>query len=76
MRQYDSLPPFLWPSVLTVALLLALFAYVWPRRKVPGARVFALSFRILDPIPLAQQAAIEQMQSGMMVLDAGGVSSA
>lgn len=43
MQQSYSVPPFIWPSVLTVVLLLALFAYVWPRRKLPGAQIFAVS---------------------------------
>jgi aminopeptidase N len=35
--------PQMWPSLLTVVLLVALAIFSWRRRAVPGARVFAVS---------------------------------
>ena len=41
--------PQIWPSVLTVVLLVALAIFSWRRRAVPGARVFAVSCLIAVP---------------------------
>ncbi|HZW03035.1 MAG TPA: histidine kinase N-terminal 7TM domain-containing protein, partial [Anaerolineaceae bacterium] len=35
--------PYIWPSFITVLLLLAQYVYVWPRRNEPGAWTFAIS---------------------------------
>jgi PAS domain S-box-containing protein len=35
--------PYIWPSVLTVLLLVALSIYAWRRRSVPGALPFAIA---------------------------------
>ena len=35
--------PLIWPSVLTVLLLIALAVFAWRRRSVPGASPFAIS---------------------------------
>jgi PAS domain S-box-containing protein len=41
--------PQIWPSLLTVVLLVALAVYSWRRRAVPGARVLAASCLIAVP---------------------------
>jgi signal transduction histidine kinase len=41
--------PAIWPSVLTVLLLVALSVYAWQRRGVPGALVFAVVCLIAAP---------------------------
>lgn len=41
--------PYIWPSLLAVALLVALAIYSWRRRAVPGARVLAASCLIAVP---------------------------
>jgi PAS domain S-box-containing protein len=41
--------PQIWPSLLTVLLLVALAAFSWRRRTVPGARVFAVTCLIAVP---------------------------
>jgi len=41
--------PQVWPSLLTVLLLVALAIYSWRRRTVPGARVFAVTCLIAVP---------------------------
>ena len=39
----------IWPSVLTVLLLIALAVYAWQRRGVPGALVFAMGCLLFAP---------------------------
>jgi signal transduction histidine kinase len=41
--------PQVWPCLLTVVLLVALAAFSWRRRTVPGARVFAVTCLIAVP---------------------------
>lgn len=41
--------PQIWPSLLTVVLLVALAIFSWRRRAVPGARVFAVSCLVAVP---------------------------
>jgi PAS domain S-box-containing protein len=41
--------PTIWPSVLTVLLLIALAVYAWQRRGVPGALVFAMGCLLFAP---------------------------
>ena len=44
--------PAIWPSVLTVLLLVALSVYAWRRRSVPGALPFAIA-GLLDALWMA-----------------------
>ncbi len=80
-------PQHRWPAVLillaetVVGVLLVLdpfiqeswFFYV-PEKAIPvvACAIALFGFRIFDPIPLARQTAIEQMQAGMIVLDNQG----
>jgi hypothetical protein len=41
--------PYLWPSLVTVVLLVALAIFSWRRRAVPGARVFAIGCLLAVP---------------------------
>jgi PAS domain S-box-containing protein len=43
--------PQIWPSLLTVLLLVALTIFSWRRRAVPGARVFAIGCLVAAPWP-------------------------
>jgi PAS domain S-box-containing protein len=55
----------------------SLFFYV-PEKAIPvvACAIALFAFRIFDPIPLARQTVIEQLQAGMLVLDLkGGVVS-
>ncbi len=54
---YAYTPP-IWPSLLTVLLLVALAAFSWRRRTVPGARVFAVT--CLIAVPWVAGAAMEE----------------
>lgn len=42
MNWHYAYTPHIWPSVLTVLLLITLSVYSWRRRNVPGALVFAI----------------------------------
>ncbi len=44
--------PTIWPSVLTVLLLVALSVYAWRRRSVPGVLLFAIA-GLLDALWMA-----------------------
>jgi PAS domain S-box-containing protein len=72
--------PAIWPSVFTVMLLTVLavieesqFFYV-PEKAIPvvACAIALFGYRIFDPIPLAHQTVIEQLQAGMLVLDLDG----
>lgn len=80
-------PQHRWPAVLillaeiVVGVLLLLdpfireswFFYVpWKTIPVVACAIALFGFRIFDPIPLARQTVIEQLQAGMMVLDLEG----
>jgi PAS domain S-box-containing protein len=80
-------PQHRWPAVLillaetVVGVLLVLdplipeswFFYVpWKTIPVVASAIALFGFRILDPIPLAHQTVIEQLQAGMLVLDLRG----
>ena len=80
-------PQHRWPAVLilvaetTVGVLLVLdpfireswFFYVpWKTIPVVACAIALFGLRIFDPIPLARQTVIEQLQAGMMVLDLKG----
>ena len=80
-------PQHRWPAVLILVaetvfgLVLVLdpfieeswFFYV-PEKVIPvvACSIALFGFRIFDPIPLARQTVIEQMQAGMLVLDLEG----
>ena len=80
-------PQHRWPAVLIllaqaiVGILLVFdpliqeswFLYI-PEKAVPVAAcaVALFGFRIFDPIPLARQRVVEQIQAGMLVLDLKG----
>lgn len=80
-------PQHRWPAVLIllaetafgVVLVLdplieeSWFFYV-PEKTIPVVACFIalFGFRIFDPIPLARQTVIEQLQAGMLVLDLSG----
>jgi signal transduction histidine kinase len=80
-------PQHRWPAVLIllaetvfgVVLVLdpfieeSWFFYV-PEKVIPvvACSIALFGFRIFDPIPLARQTVIEQMQAGMLVLDLRG----
>ncbi len=80
-------PQHRWPAVLillaetVVGVLLVLdplipeswFFYVpWKTIPVVACAVALFGFRIFDPIPLARQTVINQLQAGMIVLDLKG----
>jgi PAS domain S-box-containing protein len=80
-------PQHRWPAVLILlaeivfGVLLVLdpfireswFFYV-PEKAIPvvACAIALFGFRIFDPIPLARQTVIEQLQAGMLVLDLEG----
>jgi PAS domain S-box-containing protein len=80
-------PQHRWPAVLillaetTVGVVLVFdpfiqecwFLYV-PEKALPvvACAIALFAFRIFDPIPLARQTVIEQLQAGMLVLDLDG----
>jgi hypothetical protein len=43
MNGHYAFTPAIWPSVFTAFLLIALAAYSWRRRSMPGTRPFAIS---------------------------------
>jgi PAS domain S-box-containing protein len=80
-------PQHRWPAVLillaetVVGLALVLDPYIeesWffylPEKAIPviACAIALFGFRIFDPIPLARQTVIEQLQAGMLVLDLEG----
>ena len=42
--------PSIWPSLITIVLLIALARYAWRRRSVPGALPFAVYCLICVPL--------------------------
>jgi signal transduction histidine kinase len=80
-------PQHRWPAVLILlaetvfGIVLVLDPYIeesWffyvPEKVLPvvACAIALFGFRILDPIPLARQTVIEQLQAGMLVLDLEG----
>jgi len=80
-------PQHRWPAVLillaetVVGVVLVLDPYIQesqffyvPEKTIPvvACAIALFGFRIFDPIPLARQAVIEQLQAGMLVLDLEG----
>jgi len=80
-------PQHRWPAVLILlaetvfGVVLVLDPYIeesWffyvPEKIIPvvACAIALFGFRIFDPIPLARQTVIEQMQAGMLVLDLEG----
>ena len=80
-------PQHRWPVVLillaetVVGVVLVLDPYIQesqffyvPEKAIPvvACAIALFGFRIFDPIPLARQTVIEQLQAGMLVLDLEG----
>ncbi len=80
-------PQHRWPAVLILAaetfvgvflvvdpfIQEAWLLYVpWKTIPVVACAIALFGFRILDPIPLARQTVVEQLQAGMLVLDLRG----
>jgi signal transduction histidine kinase len=80
-------PQHRWPAVLILlaetvfGIVLVLDPYIeesWffyvPEKVIPvtACAIALFGFRILDPIPLARQTVIKQLQAGMLVLDLKG----
>jgi PAS domain S-box-containing protein len=80
-------PQHRWPALLillaetVVGVVLVLDPYIeesWffyvPEKTIPvvACAIALFGFRIFDPIPLARQTVIDQLQSGMLVLDLEG----
>ncbi len=83
----DHSPQHRWPAVMIllaetlVGVLVIMDPFIEesvvfyvPEKAIPAiaCAVALFTFRIFDPIPLARQTAIEQMQAGMLVLDLQG----
>jgi len=80
-------PQHRWPSVLillaetAVGVMFVLDPYVqepwsfhmpWKTIPVVACAIALFGFRIFDPIPLARQTVLQQLQDGMLVLDLEG----
>jgi signal transduction histidine kinase len=80
-------PQHRWPATLillaetVVGVVIVLDPYIeesWffyiPEKAIPvvACAIALFAFRIFDPIPLARQTVIEQLQAGMLVLDLKG----
>ena len=80
-------PRHRWPVALMAASQIAMRVVLFREWPLIGAQVYTVpvfalpfltyaialfGFRILDPIPLARQMAIEQLHAGMLVLDLEG----